>query len=78
MGSTVFLRRISNHDVSFSERPVALRTVGRVEGHPAPFGMYPLGAFGKARTSSFVNASAPSASKDLSLGSKKDADGLRR
>ena len=45
MGSTVFFRRTSSHDVSFRDRPDALRIVGLSEGQSPPFGAYPLGAF---------------------------------
>lgn len=38
-GVTVLFRRSSSHDVSFGDRLVALRTVGRFEGQLSPVGV---------------------------------------
>lgn len=51
IGSTVLFRRTSSHDVSFDDSCDALRIFGLAEGQSPPFGAYPLGAFGSARTS---------------------------
>ncbi len=78
IGCIVLFRRFSNHDVSLFERPVALRTLGLVEGQFAPWGVYPFGAFGNARVPKFEMAPMVSCSRLGALVSKKDADNSTR
>ena len=64
----MLFRRASSHDVSFGDRPEASRIDGLFGGQAPAVGVYPFGAFGKARISRSTSASAAETSRDESRG----------